>query len=355
MLETAPPRPAVPPPDRDHRRGRRGLAILLAVLLLAVGVVTVSRYYTWCRGASGPKTPVTFVVPEGASGGEVVDALHKRGIVRCGLVSKYLLNTAGLSDSIKAGTFLLTTNMAPEAAFEVLTTSPEPVPTLRLTIPEGFRLTQIAQRVQDVLGIPADRFLSLAEGGTYSLPPYLPRGRSTTEGFLFPKTYEFVKGETAASDVIERLLRQFRDEVAGLPWGNAGRLGLTPYRIVIVASMIEREARTPRDRPLIAAVIYNRLRRGMPLGVDATLQYVDPNPANGLTGSDLRIDSPYNTRLHGGLPPTPIASPGLPSIEAALRPAHVDYLYYVLCGKDGHHEFTASYQEFVRLKARCLG
>jgi UPF0755 protein len=124
---------------------------------------------------------------------------------------------------------------------------------------------------------------------------------------------------------------------------------------VTVASMIEKEARIERDRPLIAAVIYNRLRDGMPLGIDATVQYIDPDPSNGLTASDFEIDSPYNTRIHTGLPPTPIASPGLASLSAALEPAHVDYLYYVLCGHDGHHRFSRTYQRFLRDKAECLG
>jgi UPF0755 protein len=119
--------------------------------------------------------------------------------------------------------------------------------------------------------------------------------------------------------------------------------------------MIEEEAKVPEDRTKISAVIYNRLKMGMSLGIDATLQYVDPDPSNGLTDSDLHIDSPYNTRDNPGLPPTPIASPGRASLLAALNPAPVDDLYYVLCGEDGHHEFTSSYDEFLQLKSRCLG
>ena len=119
--------------------------------------------------------------------------------------------------------------------------------------------------------------------------------------------------------------------------------------------MIEREALLPSDRAKIAAVIYNRLADGMPLGIDATIGYIDPDPSNGLTVSDFAIDSPYNTRLHTGLPPTPIASPGIASLTAALAPAHVPYLYYVLCGADGHHKFSVSYNQFLADKASCLG
>ncbi len=130
---------------------------------------------------------------------------------------------------------------------------------------------------------------------------------------------------------------------------------MSDYQIVVIASMIEREAAVASDRAKIAAVIYNRLADGMPLGIDATIGYIDPDPSNGLTVSDFAIDSPYNTRLHTGLPPTPIASPGIASLRAALAPADVPYLYYVLCGANGAHRFSVSYQQFLSDKAECLG
>ena len=337
-------------------RGRWGLRLGIAFLLVAgLLAATGAGYYSWCGGASGPETPIALRVPEGASGGEVVDLLHRRGVVRCGLVSKWLLRRSGKQDQIRAGTFELTTNMTPDAAFDALTAAPAPVPTVRLTIPEGYRITQIADRVHDVLGIPVRRFLAAIDASNWSLPPYLPKEASSPEGFLFPQTYEFVQGSTTADEVIRRLLDEFGSEAAGLPWQNAQRLCVTPYEVVIIASMIEEEAKIPGDRPKISAVIHNRLQRGMNLGIDATLQYVDPDPENGLTASDFQIDSPYNTRLSPGLPPTPIASPGLASLEAALNPAHVSYLYYVLCGADGHHKFSDTSPQFEKDVATCLG
>jgi UPF0755 protein len=330
---------------------RIGLTLLLvAGLLVVLGV----RYYLWCEGASGPRTPVAFTVEEGASGEDVVNALHDRGVLRCATVSRWMLARNGQADEVRAGTYDLTTNMRPSEAFDVITKAPPPVPTVRLTIPEGYRLTQIADRVHEVIGIPADRFLDAADRGHRSLPPYLPAGKSL-EGFLFPQTYEFLAQGTSPGEVIDRLLQQFSTEADSLPWHNTEGLGVSPYEVVIIASMIEREARVPEDRPLIAAVIYNRLDRGMALEIDATVAYIDPEPANGLTVSDFRIRSPYNTRLHSGLPPTPIASPGLASLQAALDPAKVGYLYYVLCGTDGSHAFSSSYDRFLKDKARCLG
>ncbi len=349
------------PPEEAPGRSRRrrvpwGLVVGIAVLVLIASVaVGTLRYYDWCKSASGPRTPVSFTVPEGSSGSQVVDALHEAGVIRCGMVSKWLLRRSGLQDSIRAGSHDLTTNMVPEDAFRVLTQGPPPVPTVRLTIPEGYRLTQIAERVREDLGIPKRRFLAAASSGAWSLAPYLPKGTATPEGFLFPETYQFAKDGTGADDVIYRLLGQFETEAAQLPWANAEDLGLSPYEIVIVASMIEEEAAVERDRPLIAGVIYNRIREGMTLGIDATLLYDDPTPDGQLSESDLQYDSPYNTRLNPGLPPTPIASPGLASLRAALEPAESDYLYYVLCGADGHHEFNVTYAEHLADVERCLG
>lgn len=345
------------PAPRRYRRRRASwsLRIALALLLIASGLaIGAVRYYKWCEGSSGPRRPVTVRIRRGASGSDIVRELHQKGVVRCGTVSEWLLRRSGLAEQIRAGTYDLSTNMPPDQAFSAITSAPPPVRTVDLTVPEGYRLTQIADRVQEELKIPARRFLAATQGGDWSLPPYLAKGDSL-EGFLFPNTYEFAKEGTAANDVIRRLLDEFGNEAAGLPWDQAKDLGVSPYQVVIVASMVEEEAKIQKDRPLIAAVIYNRLDDGMALGIDATLQYVDPNPKDGLTASDFRIDSPYNTRTHAGLPPTPIASPGLASLRAALAPAKVDYLYYVLCGADGHHKFSVSYDRFLKDKAACLG
>ncbi|MFL5767768.1 MAG: endolytic transglycosylase MltG [Actinomycetota bacterium] len=332
-------------------------AILVALAMIAVLAGGASlAYYRWCQGSGGPQRPVSFTVASGATDIQTVDALHDRGIVRCGgAAARVMLGLRGDSRAIEAGEYQLSTNMAPDDALRVLEKGPPPVPVVDVTIPEGYRLTQIAARVADDLGIPSKRFLNVAANGTFSLPPYLPKDAASLEGFLFPKTYEFDKHGTTPREVISTLLHQFGQEARSLPWDNAKRLGVTPYQVVTIASMIEREAQVPADRPKIAAVIYNRLERNMTLGIDATLQYVDPDPSDGLTESDLSIDSPYNTRLNKGLPPTPIASPGLPSLRAALEPAQTNDLYYILCGADGHHEFTTTYSQFLQLKAQCQG
>ncbi len=355
-VEPAQPRRSDRHADPDHHP-RRGalLALLVAFLVLVGGVVAAGAYYRYCQGASGARANVPVTIPAGSSGGDVVSLLHDRGVVRCGgIVGRILLRGTGKADQIRAGSYHLTTNMTLAHAVDVLSTAPPPAPIVHLTIPEGYRLTQIADRVQQELGIPAGAFLRLAQRTSWSLAPYLPSGRGT-EGFLFPQTYFFAKDGTTANDVVKRLLAEFATEAKTLPWANTKRLGLSAYDIVIVASIIEREAFVASDRPKVAAVIYNRLADGMTLGMDSTIAYIDPDPSNGLTVSDFKIQSPYNTRLHTGLPPTPIASPGLASLRAALAPANVPYLYFVTCGSAGHQRFSTTYAQFLRDKAACLG
>lgn len=277
MQDTAPPRTT--PGHRAPRRASWGLRIgLIGVLILAGLGIAAVRYYDWCQGASGPRTPVSIEVAEGAGGSQIVDDLHEQEVVRCGLVSKWLLRRSGLEDRLRAGTFELTTNMTPDQAFGALTAEPDPTPVVRLTIPEGYRVTQIAERVEEAIGIPPRRFLGALENGDWALPPYLPESAESPEGFLFPETYEFRAEGTRSGDVIAELLDQFRSVAEDLPWDDAEELDVTPYEVVVIASMIEEEAALEEERDLIAGVIYNRLEEGMVLGIDATLLYDDPTP-----------------------------------------------------------------------------
>jgi UPF0755 protein len=251
--------------------------------------------------------------------------------------------------------YSMRTNMALSEAFLLLERGPEDrTPTITLTIPEGLRVEQVADRIEEELGLRRHTFIGAATGGRFVLPPYLPEGTKTVEGFLFPETYE-VRTSADAEDVIGIQLEQFRRVAEGLPWDRAEKLGVTPYEVVIIASMIEEEARVPEDRPKIAAVIYNRLARGMNLEIDATVLYALGRHKERVLFEDLEIDSPYNTYLHPGLPPTPIASPGQASLEAALKPAEAGYLYYVVIDDDGRHAFTSSYEEFLRFKEQAQG
>ena len=173
--------------------------------------------------------------------------------------------------------------------------------------------------------------------------------RDSLEGFLFPASYEFTQ-KTTARELVADQLRAFRQRFRGIDLAYARSKNLTPYDVLVIASMIEKETAVPSERRLVAAVIYNRLRNRMPLGIDATIRYgLDIPGTKSLTKAALRAPSPYNTRIHTGLPPTPIANPGLASIKAAANPSRgVDYLYYVRKPNSLSHYFTANERDFLR-------
>jgi uncharacterized YceG family protein len=226
---------------------------------------------------------------------------------------------------------------------------------LHIVFPEGFTRRQMAARTQAVSQIAASKRHArtrLSRAGYLSatriprVPDCFTGKVKTLEGFLFPATYEFFP-QTTPAQLVQDQLAAFCDNWAKLDLGYARKRNLTPYDVLIIASMVEKETLAPEERRLVAAVIYNRLHARMPLGIDATLRYgLDIPPTKSILQSQLESDSPYNTRKHAGLPPTPIANPGLLSMQAAARPAKVDYLYFVRKPDKRHHFFTASYQAF---------
>jgi hypothetical protein len=224
---------------------------------------------------------------------------------------------------------------------------PAKLKTEDVTIPEGYTRSQIAEVAKDA-GLSGDyeKATAKAPKGFDIAKTGAPKDASL-EGFLFPATYELEKG-ASVDDLVKDQLSAFDQNISQVDLKAAEKKNLTIYDVVTIASMIEREVQVPKERPLVAAVIYNRLAQGIPLGIDATLRYDLDNFDKPLTESDLQTDSPYNTRLVTGLPPTPIANPGLDSLKAAADPAKVDYLYYVVKpGTCGEHFFTADYDKFL--------
>jgi UPF0755 protein len=231
-------------------------------------------------------------------------------------------------------------------------------PVLRIIFPEGFTRKQMAARITAVNKIARDergispslrpgRYLAASER-TAKLPPGFKNSDAPhLEGFLFPATYEFNE-DTTSAQLVDDQLAAFERAWSQIDMKYARSKNLTPYDVLIIASMVEKEVQVPRERPIVAGVIYNRLSRGMVLGIDATIRYgFDIPPTQPILQSQLDSDNPYNTRKIAGLPPTPIANPGLASIQAAAHPAQVDFLFFVRKADCRSHFFTASEQEFL--------
>ena len=307
---------------------------------------------------SDDDTEVVFVVQEGETATGIANRLEKEGLIRNALVFRLLARNRGLDAGIEAGEHRLRRNMRTSEVLAALQSASARQD--RMTVLEGWRAIEIADEAEFRGIATREEFLALAGSGNW---PYdFLRDRppaSSLEGYLFPDTYELTPGITAR-DLIGKMLDNFNLRV--LPeWDKRPRdLELTLHEAITLASIVEREAQVPEERPLIAGVYLNRLRRGMLLQADPTVQYalVDvPAPTFGgywkkeLSAADLSVDSPYNTYRTPGLPPGPICNPGLASIQAALRPAATEYLYFVAKG-DGSHVFAetlAEHDENVRL------
>jgi UPF0755 protein len=241
-----------------------------------------------------------------------------------------------------------------EAAPPPLPPPPPPAP-FRVVFPEGFTRAQMVDRVAAVkriaerkkkrrVALNAPAYRVATRSGV--VPCFTPRVRKNLEGFLFPATYDFLRTTTSRKLVADQLVAFCRNW-RKLDLRFARTRNLTPYDVLVIASMIERETQAPSERPLVAAVIYNRLKARMPLGIDATLRYGLKIPATqSIRQSQLASNSPYNTRRRPGLPPTPIGNPGLASLQAAARPAKVNYLFFARKPDRRHHFFTASEREF---------
>ena len=297
------------------------------------------------KGGGHGKVPVT--VPKGASAREIGDLLARKGVVSSGFYFDLRARLSGKRDKLEAGRFIMARDMSYGAALDRLLTKPAARPTVAFTIPEGrSRREEAAVLSKARLSgsyLDQTRTSKLLSPRAYGAP----KSVHTLEGFLFPATYDLPRGNPTVADLVREQLKAFKQNFATVSLAYAKSRHLTAYDVLTIASMVEREAELPKDRPLIAAVIYNRLKQHIPLGIDATIRYALNKQSGALTVSDLAIDSPYNSRTHQGLPPTPIGSPGLASIRAAAHPAKVSYLYFVVkAGGCGEHVFSSTNAKF---------
>jgi UPF0755 protein len=326
------------------------IVFLLVVALGASGLVWWTLYRPALDTVAGQ--PVQIEVPKGASTAEIGELLANTGVVANPFMFRLQQRSSADTRPLKAGVYDLATGMTYEAALTALREGPV-IQYVSFTVPEGWTLEQISKRVEEKTGVPAADVLALASTGAaqFDYPFLADNTTGSLQGYLFPKTYRVKVGSTA-KEIVGVMLQQFGKETAGLDMSYAASRGLNMHGVVTVASIIEREARVDKDRPLISSVIYNRLGRDMKLEICATVQFVVGNKPR-LLYSDLKVQSPYNTYIHKGLPPGPIASPGIASLQAAVAPAQTQYLYYVLTHRDGSHSFSKTSAEHLRYKAQA--
>jgi UPF0755 protein len=350
------------------------LGLAAATALLVTGLAREARTLSptladvrlWLSGDDEPAGSDTqarrFTVRKGETAAQIAERLQEDGLVTSALAFRLRARSEGLDVNFQAGDYDLAPSMRPSEIMEALQHGR--LAGSALTIPEGWRLAQIADQVEAARpGSRAD-FLQLALGGRGDLPFLADRPPgSSLEGYLFPDTYQ-LDADTSMQTLLDAMLRNFQQKVGPEHIARARAKGLSVHQLVTLASIVEREARVPGERTLIAAVYLNRLRQSMPLQADPTVQYaLHPSNASAgedgywksaLTALDLRVESPYNTYQRRGLPPGPICSPGLGSIDAVLDAGPSDLLYFV-ARPDGSHLFAATLAEHNANVARVSG
>ncbi len=348
-IGTIPPPASVPPgrePTRKRRSpGRHALLAGLGAAMAAALVFLVVAVFEPFKGEGGQEVRVR--IPAGVGAGGVGDLLAERGVVSSGLFFEARATFEGKRGDLRSGTYVLREGMGNGAALAVLTDSGNAAPVISVVVPEGPSRREVAPVVSGQ-GVRGDYLKASISSPNLNPRRYgAPASVKSLEGFLFPATYELTRKRPEARILVDKQLRAFKDAFRTVNMSYARSKNLTPYDVLTIASMIERETSVASERRLVAAVIYNRLRDSIPLGIDATTRYAADNWSRPLTSSQLRSNSPYNTRNRQGLPPGPIGNPGLASMKAAARPANVDYLYYVVAPcKNGAHAFSRTDAEF---------
>lgn len=346
-----------PFPERRRRKKGNAVAKVLAVMLVLGLAAAAAGFVMWQRQVDPPGEPgaeVSVTVPQGASGTRIAALLEQAGVIADARFFRLYLRLNG-GAAFKPGDYVLRKN----DSFAALTSTLEKGPLIvyqRVTVQEGLVLGQILDRLAQLPDRSRAEFERLMNSGQIR-SNFQPAGTASLEGFLYPETYQFEAKDDEAA-VLNRLVAQFDSVAAQLDVENkAAARNLTPYQVFVLASLIERETRFDEERPQVARVIYNRLQRGMPLQIDATVIYAlgESGTKTRVLLRDLEVDSPYNTYKVRGLPPGPISNFGRASLEAALNPADGPWLYYVVTEKDGRHSFAttgAEHQANIRKAER---
>lgn len=319
------------------------VVVATAVGLVLLGLVAV--YNAELRPVSQDTSTKLVEIPRMGLR-HVAHRLKKAGVIRSALAFRMLAKTSaslGKCPAPKAGFYDLSPSMSSEEILQRICAGK--VARRKVTFPEGFTVRQMAERIEEELKLSADDFMAAATGARVKRAVSFPLPKGPLEGYLFPATYSFPVGEKSEL-LASEMVAAFNDRFAAPYSADIRKSKFSVHELVTLASLVEREARVPSERPLIAGVMVNRLQKKMRLQVDATVQYALGKHKSRLLYRDLKVDSPYNTYLHAGLPPGPICNPGLDCLKAALRPAKTPYLFYV-ARANGSHVFTKTYQEHL--------
>jgi UPF0755 protein len=339
----------------ERSRRRRVVVLVMLLVVVPVGVLALASGWVWWQldPPGKPGGTVQIEVTKGWGVPEIADELTSRDVIGSSLVFQAYSRLKG-SGPFQAGTYAMHKHLGVRGAIGVLERGPA-ASGVNLSVIPGKRLTEIAQAVnRQVPWLDGAKFLEVARSGEVR-SRFEPKGSNNLEGLLWPDTYRVSESETER-DVLRTMVRQFDKKAVAAGLAGASVEGHNAYDIVKVASLIQSEAKVDSDRPIIASVVYNRLRLNMPLQIDATVLYAT-NRRSGITRADLRVPSPYNTYVVRGLPPTPISSVTTVSLRAALKPTTTDFLYYVIASSDGSHAFARTYAEHQQNveKARAKG
>jgi UPF0755 protein len=338
------------PVKRGSNRGLVALMVVAAVLVVG----TAAGWWLLSRAEHPVEAgkQVEVRIPQGAGTEQIARTLSSYGIVNNSLMFGIRAKLA--KSALHPGTYQFATGMPDDLVLKRLAIGPQ-VTYVDVMIPEGFTAAQVARRFAARAGVSEDEMMGLVNQGASRFAaghPYLANAAGgSLEGFLCPATYRVKKG-TKSSTIIEMMLDKFDESAAKIDMTYAKSKNLTLSDVVIIASILDREAKIDREYPLVASVIYNRLHAHMRLQLCSTVLYVLPEGTTKLTNHDTFNPSPYNTYRRSGLPPGPICNPGTETMRAAANPARTKYLYYVLTGKDGSQTFAKTYAEFLAAKKK---
>lgn len=322
------------------------IAVVAAVLLGAGLFLAFGTSHTIERSDRDAGENIYMVVKPGTTASEISDRLMQLGVIDSRLRFWWLMKLQGDASKFKTGTYAFTPHMDEQAVLDKLVAGETTV--VKFTIPEGFGIKEIAKRLADEGLVDEQEFLAEAKDfAPYDYMKKRPNVRYAAEGYLFPDTY-VIHSDVSAEGIMKMMAEDFDTRLTPALRQQAAAKGLSIHDLITLASLVEKEARYDEDRPIIAQVFFKRLQMGMPLQSDTTLQYLMAGPKEDVSIEDTKIDSPYNTYQHEGLPPGPIASPGMKSILAVLNPANTDYLYFV-ADRQGHNHYSQTYDEHLAI------